>query len=55
VTGVILAKLDASARGGMALAIQEELGLPILFAGLAEKPEEIALFNPDAFIEGILQ
>ena len=36
VTGVILAKLDASARGGMAFAIQKELGLPILFVGLGE-------------------
>jgi fused signal recognition particle receptor len=39
VTGVILAKLDSSARGGMAFAIQRELALPILFAGLGEKPE----------------
>lgn len=54
VTGVILAKLDSSARGGMALAIQRELGLPILFAGLGEKPEDLQPFDPDAFIEGIL-
>jgi len=55
VTGVILAKLDSSARGGMAFAIQRELGLPILFAGLGEKPEDLAPFDPDAFVEGILQ
>ncbi|GAB4504199.1 MAG: signal recognition particle-docking protein FtsY [Anaerolineales bacterium] len=54
VTGVILAKLDSSARGGMAFAIQRELGLPILFAGLGEKPEDLQPFDPDAFIEGIL-
>jgi fused signal recognition particle receptor len=54
VTGVILAKLDSSARGGMAFAIQNELGLPILFAGLGEKPEDLQPFNPDAFIEGVL-
>jgi len=54
VTGVILAKLDSSARGGMAFAIQRELGLPILFAGLGEKPEDLTPFDPDAFIEGIL-
>lgn len=53
VTGVILAKLDSSARGGMAFAIQSELGLPILFAGLGEKPGDLEPFNPDAFIEGI--
>ena len=54
VTGVILSKLDSSARGGFAFAIQRELGLPILFAGLGEKPEDLAPFNPGAFIEGIL-
>lgn len=54
VTGVILSKLDSSARGGMAFAIQRELGLPILFAGLGEKPEDLAPFDPDAFVDGIL-
>jgi fused signal recognition particle receptor len=54
VTGVILAKLDSSARGGMAFAIQRELGLPILFAGLGEKPEDLIPFDPDSFVKGIL-
>lgn len=54
VTGVILSKLDSSARGGMAFAIQSELGLPILFAGLGEKPEDLTPFDPDAFVDGIL-
>ena len=54
VTGVILAKLDSSARGGMAFAIQRELGLPILFAGLGEKPEDLIPFDPDSFVNGIL-
>jgi fused signal recognition particle receptor len=54
VTGVILAKLDSSARGGMAFAIQRQLGLPILFAGLGEKPEDLQPFDPDAFVEGVL-
>jgi fused signal recognition particle receptor len=54
VTGVILAKLDSSARGGMAFAIKHELGLPILFAGLGEKPEDLQPFDPDSFVEGIL-
>ena len=54
VTGVILAKLDSSAHGGMAFAIQRELGLPILFAGLGEKSEDIQPFDPDAFVDGIL-
>jgi len=55
VTGVILAKLDSSARGGMAFAIQRELNLPILFAGLGEAPEDLQPFDPDAFIRGILE
>jgi fused signal recognition particle receptor len=54
VNGVILAKLDSSARGGMAFAIQRELGLPILFAGLGEKPEDLQPFDREAFIDGIL-
>ncbi len=54
VTGVILSKLDSSARGGMAFAIQRELGLPILFAGLGEKEEDLMPFDPDAFVDGIL-
>jgi fused signal recognition particle receptor len=55
ITGVILAKLDSSARGGMALSIQRELGLPILFAGLGEQPDDLQPFDPDMFISGILQ
>ncbi len=54
VTGVILTKLDSSARGGMVFAIRRELGLPILFAGLGEKIEDLTIFDPDAFIEGIM-
>jgi len=55
VTGVVLAKLDASARGGMAFAIQEELGLPILFAGLGEGPDDLEVFDREAFVDGILR
>ena len=54
ITGIILAKLDSSARGGMAFAIQKELGLPIIFAGLGESPDDLQPFDPDLFIEGIL-
>jgi len=54
VTGVILTKLDSSAKGGMAFAIQRELNLPILFAGLGEKAEDLTPFDPDAFVDGIL-
>ncbi len=54
VTGIILAKLDSSAKGGMAFAIQKDLGLPILYAGLGEKPDDLQRFDRDAFVNGIL-
>ncbi len=54
IDGVILAKLDSSAKGGMAFAIKEKLGLPILFAGLGEGLEDLRRFDPEAFIDGIL-
>ena len=54
VNGVILSKLDSSAHGGMAFAIQKELGLPILYAGLGEKPEDLTPFDREAFVKGIL-
>jgi fused signal recognition particle receptor len=53
VNGVILTKLDSSARGGMAFAIQKELGLPILYAGLGEKPEDLERFDREAFVNSI--
>lgn len=54
VTGVILTKLDSSARGGMAFAIQQELHVPILYAGLGEKPEDLQPFDRKEFVDGIL-
>jgi fused signal recognition particle receptor len=54
VTGVILAKLDSSARGGMAFAIRRELDLPILYAGLGEKPDDLQPFDPESFVDGIM-
>ncbi len=52
--GIILAKLDSSAKGGMAFAIQDKLGLPILYAGLGEKPEDLVPFDPAAFVTSII-
>jgi len=54
VTGVILAKMDLSAKGGMAFTIQDKLKLPILFIGLGEKMEDFHAFNPEIFVDGIL-
>jgi fused signal recognition particle receptor len=55
VDGVILAKLDSSAKGGMAFAIKKQLGLPILFAGLGEGLDDLRLFDPRAFVNGIIE
>jgi len=54
VTGVILAKLDSSAKGGMAFAIRRELGLPICFVGTGEQFEDFEVFDPDKFVAGLL-
>jgi fused signal recognition particle receptor len=52
--GIILVKLDSSAKGGMAFAIQDKLGLPILFAGLGESPEDLVPFDPKSFVASIV-
>jgi fused signal recognition particle receptor len=54
VNGVILTKMDSSARGGMAFAIQQELKLPILYIGLGEKPEDLQVFDPHQFVDSLL-
>ncbi len=53
VTGIFLAKLDGTARGGIVIAIKDQLDIPVKFVGLGEKPEDIAEFNPDAFVEAL--
>ncbi len=53
--GALLAKLDTSAKGGMAFAIKKQLGLPILFAGLGERVDDLQLFDREAFVNGILE
>jgi fused signal recognition particle receptor len=54
VNGVILAKIDTSAKGGMAFAIQKELSLPILYVGLGEKTDDLQPFNREAFVDALL-
>ena len=53
VTGVILAKMDSTARGGMVFAIARELGLPVRFVGIGEGLDDLAPFDPDAFVQGL--
>ena len=54
-TGVFLAKLDGTAKGGIVLAVRESLGLPILFIGTGEKLEDMAVFDPEEFVDAILE
>jgi fused signal recognition particle receptor len=49
VTGVVLAKMDGTARGGIVLAVREELGVPIKLVGIGEGPEDLVPFDPEAF------
>jgi fused signal recognition particle receptor len=51
--GVFLAKLDGTAKGGIVLAISADLGLPVLYIGTGEQPEDLAPFEPGDFVEGL--
>jgi fused signal recognition particle receptor len=53
-TGIVLTKLDGTARGGAILAIQAELGVPIRYVGLGEKIQDLAPFDPEAFVDALL-
>ncbi len=53
VTGIALAKLDGSSKGGMVLAIRKELGLAVRLVGLGEGLEDLRDFDPQEFVEGI--
>jgi fused signal recognition particle receptor len=54
VTGIILTKLDSTAKGGIVFAIEEELGIPVRFVGTGEKADDFAEFDRKAFVSGIL-
>jgi fused signal recognition particle receptor len=53
-TGLVLAKLDGTAKGGIAFAVTRELGVPILFVGTGERPEDLVEFDAEAFVDGLL-
>jgi fused signal recognition particle receptor len=55
VSGIILAKLDGTARGGIVITIADELGIPIKLVGTGEKPENMDEFEPSAFVEALLR
>ena len=53
VTGVVLTKLDGTAKGGIAVAIQSELGIPVKFIGVGEGIDDLQKFDPDSFVEAM--
>ena len=54
VTGIILAKLDGTAKGGVIMSIRDQLGYPVKFIGLGETPEDIAPFDPKQYVDALL-
>ena len=54
VTGIVLTKLDGTAKGGAILAVRTELGVPIRYVGLGEKPDDLVPFDADAFVDALL-
>jgi len=54
VTGIILTKLDGTAKGGIVIAVQRELGVPVKLVGLGEGPDDLAPFEPEAFVDAII-
>ena len=52
-TGLVVSKLDGTSKGGMVVAIQKELGLPIKFVGLGEEPDDLQPFDPKQFAEAL--
>lgn len=54
VSGIVLTKLDGTAKGGIVVAVQRELGVPVKLVGLGEGPDDLAPFDPQEFVDGIL-
>lgn len=54
VTGIVLTKLDGTAKGGIVIAMQRQLGVPVKLVGLGEGPDDLAPFEPQAFVDAIL-
>ena len=54
VTGIVLTKLDGTARGGIVVAIERELGIPVKFIGVGEGVDDLVTFEPEAFVDSLL-
>jgi len=55
VTGIVLTKLDGTAKGGIVIAVQRELGVPVKLVGLGEGPDDLAPFEPEEFVDALLE
>jgi fused signal recognition particle receptor len=55
VTGIVLTKLDGSAKGGIVVQVQRELGVPVKLVGLGEGPDDLAPFDPEVFVDALLE
>ena len=55
VTGIVLTKLDGTAKGGIVVAVQRQLGVPVKLVGLGEGPDDLAPFDPEAFVDAIVE
>jgi len=54
ITGIVLTKLDGTAKGGIVVAIQKALGVPVKLVGLGEGPDDLAPFEADTFVDALL-
>ena len=54
-SGLLLAKLDGTAKGGIVVAIRKQVGLPVKYIGVGEKAEDLALFEPGAFVDALFE
>jgi fused signal recognition particle receptor len=54
-TGIVLAKLDGTAKGGVVVAIRQQVGLPVKYLGVGEQPEDLAPFNADEFVDALFE
>jgi fused signal recognition particle receptor len=55
VTGIVLTKLDGTAKGGIVVAVQRQLGVPVKLVGLGEGPDDLAPFDPEAFVDALIE
>ena len=55
ISGIVLTKLDGTAKGGIAIAIQSELGIPVKYIGIGEKIEDLQKFDADSFVNALFE